>query len=212
MEVGSDPITSNASPSRGAWKTRPRGPVGGDGVTESALSAKLSSGRAKQRQVASRAMTRLVSFSVGGEVFGIDVGRVREIVEVARIRAVPHAPAFLEGVIDVRGHIIPAVDLVRRLALAPSGAGGGQGPRKGVLAEVGEQTVALLVDQVFHVVRVASDDVEPPPPGILRPGSEVLVTGIARVSEEVIFILRLETLFSADETMALDQARLGGPG
>ncbi|MBI2061863.1 MAG: chemotaxis protein CheW [Nitrospirae bacterium] len=179
-------------------------------MTESVLSAKLSSGRAKGRQVAAHAVTRLVTFLAGGEVFGIDVGRVREIVEVHRIRAVPQAPLFLEGVIDVRGRILPAVDLTKRLGLARPTSEGGIACLKGVLAEVGEQTVALLVDQVFHVVRVASEDVEAPPPGILRSGSATLVTGIARASEEVIFILRLEALFTADETTAISLAALGG--
>lgn len=176
-------------------------------MADSGLMAKLTAGRARQHRTAARSMTRLVTFSAGGETFGLDVACVREIVEVRRIRAVPHAPEFLEGVIDVRGHMVPAVDLVKRLGLGQGKAENAL--RKGVLAEVGDQTVALLVDQVFHVVRVASDEVEPPPPGILRPGAEALVTGIARAGQEVIFVLRLETLFSAIETSALSRAMPG---
>jgi len=114
------------------------------------------------------AVVELCAFQVGDEEYLIDIHRIREILQLVPITPVPAAPPFVEGVADLRGEVIPVVDVRKRLGLEPRGGVGG----KLLVVNVGGQMLGLLVDAVVEVVRTTRSRIGPPP---------ALVTGGARL-------------------------------
>ena len=122
----------------------------------------------------------ILTFVVGGEVYGVEILSIREIIKLREITEVPRAPRFLLGVVTVRGLVLPVVDLRLRLKLdAPEL---GRAARILVVVHKGER-FGLLVDEVQGVVRFADNQVEPPPPS-LSPSQAPFLAGIGRYSEE----------------------------
>ncbi len=119
-------------------------------------------------------LVELCAFRVGSEEYAIDVGRVREVVSPVEIRPVPRAPAFIEGVADLRGEIVPVVDVRKRLALPA-------GPRtrrtRFLVVRLGRRVVALLVDAVLEVVRLPLSAIRPAA-GLAGPEAPRLFLGV----------------------------------
>ncbi len=102
---------------------------------------------------------QLVLFQLGGEDYGVDIYGVQRLIQVPEITAVPRSPVFVAGVIDVRGDVIPVINLKKRFGFANTEVGD-----KGriVITEIGDQIVGFLVDGVSEVTRLAAEDIEPP--------------------------------------------------
>lgn len=133
---------------------------------------------------------KYMSFELAGEAYGIEILSVREIVAAPRIRPVPRAPPAIKGVMNLRGRILPVVDLRRRLAL-PAAEPGNQAVTI-VVQYPGEGTnvvtFGLLVDQVLEVLPLSDGDVEPPPE--LGPrADDSAVVGVGKSQGRVIFLL-----------------------
>lgn len=150
-------------------------------------------------------MLHAVLFTLSDDRFGLPVHTVQEIVEVGLIRAVPHAPPFIEGVIELRGTIVPVVDLGRRLGLAPHKES--EAERPAIIVEDGPRRVGLLVDRVHHVYHTAKEHVQPPPPGMLVPEWADLVEGIVRDGKTLILILNPRHIFTQSERRELEAVR-----
>lgn len=121
---------------------------------------------------------QLCAFFVGDEEYAIDIMRVDEILPPQKATPVPGAPPFVRGVINLRGTILPVIDLRRRLKAAPPTT-----PRKPkvVVCWLGRRRLALEVDGIFGVVRERMAEVKPPPPLVLAGGRPCIlgVTGSA---------------------------------
>ena len=130
----------------------------------------------------------LVTFSLDREEYGIPVTQVREVIRVADITRVPQAPAHVRGVTNLRGRILPVVELRSRLGLEPATTT----PRSRiVVVEVADRVLGLLVDAVLQVAKVPADTVAPPPEEILSADSGYL-GGVARWNGRLIILLELE--------------------
>ncbi len=141
----------------------------------------------------------LVTFRLGGERYALDIHRVREVVECGAITRVPRAPAALRGVINLRGSVVPVVDLAVKVGLPPTPLA-----RRTcvVVVELGDgeeaAAVGVLADQVDRVLELPAADVEPAP----RFGTPVHVEhllGLAKVGDEFVLVLDIARLLSADE-------------
>ena len=122
----------------------------------------------------------VLTFAVGGEVYGVEILSIREIIKLREITEVPRAPRFLLGVVTVRGLVLPVLDLRLRLKLdAPELS---RSARILVVAHKGER-YGLLVDEVRGVVRFADNQIEPPPPS-LSPSEAPFLAGIGRYPDE----------------------------
>lgn len=141
-----------------------------------------------------------VVFSIGREFYGIGIDSVQEIVRVPDITAVPDAPGFLEGVINLRGKIVPVIDLRKRFKL--HGVDRTKSTRV-LITENGEQMVGLLVDSVWEVLKMQQDTVEEPPAMVSDIGVEY-ITGVAKVEERLIILLDLKRILNIE-----DMKRLG---
>jgi purine-binding chemotaxis protein CheW len=145
---------------------------------------------------------QLVVFELGAEFYGVEISRVHEIIRLQSVTHVPRAPSFVEGVINLRGKVIPVVDLRRRFGL-PSGEH--TRASRIVVLEIGDQVVGVIVDGVSEVLRVSTATVEPPSPVVAGIDSEYL-RGIAKLPERLVILLDLDRVLAREERRALDVA------
>jgi purine-binding chemotaxis protein CheW len=145
---------------------------------------------------------QLVVFQLGAELYGVEIARVHEIIRLQAVTRVPRAPAFVEGVINLRGKVIPVVDLRRRFGL-PSAEH--TRASRIVVVEIGDQVVGTIVDGVSEVLRVNTAIVEPPSPVVAGVDSEYL-HGIARLPDRLVILLDLDRILAREERRALEAA------
>lgn len=138
---------------------------------------------------------QLVVFSIGKELYGVGIESLQEIVRVPEVTEVPDAPGFLEGVINLRGRIVPVINLRKRLRL--SGAERTKFTRV-LITENGKNTVGLLVDSVSEVLKVMPDDIEGPPEMISAIGVEY-ITGVAKNDGRLIILLDIKRILSLED-------------
>jgi purine-binding chemotaxis protein CheW len=138
---------------------------------------------------------QIVVFSMGRELFGVSIEEVHEIVRVPEITAVPDAPPFLEGMINLRGKILPVIDLRRRLRLAEAQR---DKHTRVLIAEEGGRLVGLLVDAVAEVLRVPEGALEPPPEMISSIGVDYL-SAVAKADGRLISLLDFRKVLGRDD-------------
>ncbi|QIA27872.1 chemotaxis protein CheW [Thermaerobacter sp. PB12/4term] len=146
----------------------------------------------------------LVLFRLAGEDYGIDVGCVREIITWQQPTRVPRTPPFVEGIINLRGHIIPVLDLRRRLSL-PEGSR--ERSTRIVVVEQGTTVVGLVVDAVSEVVRLPAGTIEPPAEVLAVDAS--FIEGIARHGDRLILVLQPGQVLAPAEWQAVQAVQAG---
>ena len=145
---------------------------------------------------------QLVVFQLGAELYGVEIARVHEIIRLQTVTRVPRAPSFVEGVINLRGKVIPVVDLRRRFGLPTAEH---TRATRIVVVEIGDQVVGIIVDSVSEVLRINSSTVEPPSPVVAGIDSEYL-HGIAKLPERLVILLDVDRVLARDERRALEVA------
>lgn len=142
---------------------------------------------------------QLVVFQLVNETYGVDIAKVSEIRELQKITRVPRCPDFIEGIINLRGRVIPVVDLRTRFGLP---AGERTANTRIVVVEIGGHTIGVIVDEVLEVLSVAGDAVEPTPPVISGLESDYLL-GVAKLDDRLVILLELDRVLSRSEQKAL---------
>lgn len=138
----------------------------------------------------------LVTFQLDREEFGIPIGQAREVVRVADLTRVPEAPPHIRGVVNLRGRVLPVVEIRSRLGLRPLEPG----PKaRIVVVESGGRTLGLLVDSVNQMLKVKADAVLPPPPDVLSASTDY-VTGVAHAGPRLVILLDLDRVLLLAET------------
>ncbi len=138
---------------------------------------------------------QMVSFQVGVEEYAVDISSVQEIIHIQDLTTVPKTPDFLKGVINLRGKIIPIVDLTTRLSLSP------KQPTKEsriVVVEDSGKTVGLIVDAMREVIRIPSCSIRTPPTETEQDGPSLYIRGVAKMDNRLLVILDLEHLLGED--------------
>ena len=138
---------------------------------------------------------QIVVLELAGEAYGVEIGRVEEIIRMQAITRIPNGPAFMEGVTNLRGRVIPVLDLRKRFGLPSSEA-----TRRSriVVGELGEHTVGLVVDGVSEVLLVGSDAVEPPST-LVTSADSAFLRGVAKLEERLILLLDLSRILTRAE-------------
>ncbi len=144
-------------------------------------------------------LRQFVSFVVAGEEFGVNILTVQEIIRPVDITRVPHAPDFVEGVINLRGRILPVIDLRTRFGFPAQER---TGDMRIVVVEIGGRTVGFMADAVQEVLRVDVSSIESAPELAMGIDADYL-RGVAKLDERLLILLDLERLLSADEEEAL---------
>ncbi len=140
-------------------------------------------------------LLQLVSFKIGEEEFGIEILKVQEIIKMLPITKVPNAPKFVEGVINLRGRVIPVIDLRIKLGLSK------QEHTKNtriVVIELNSRTVGFIVDEVNEVLRITKDITEAPPEMVGNVNRE-FITSIGKLEDRLLLLLDLEKVLSENE-------------
>lgn len=136
---------------------------------------------------------QLVTFGLGSEEFGVDILAVHEINRMMNLTRVPQAPAEVEGVINLRGKIIPVIELRRRFGMPESERSESS---RIIVVEVHGKVIGFIVDRVHEVLRVASTVVEPAPAMVCSIDSD-FIAGVGKLSDRLLILLDLHKLFDA---------------
>lgn len=140
-------------------------------------------------------LIQIVSFRIANEEFGIDIIRVQEIIRMVDITRVPNTPDYVIGVINLRGKVIPIIDMRRRLNLVE--APYTKETRIVVIEEEGK-VVGFIVDSVSEVLRISNSITEPPPPMVSGISSD-FISSIAKLDGRLLILLDLEKVLMNEE-------------
>ncbi|HEV3089678.1 MAG TPA: chemotaxis protein CheW [Candidatus Elarobacter sp.] len=145
---------------------------------------------------------QVVSFKLGSEEYGVDIAQVQEINRMVAVTHVPRAPQFMEGVINLRGQLIPIIDLRARFGM----------PRaehtkntRIVVTEIGTKRVGMVVDSVSEVLRLPVEQIEPAPEMITGVDTEY-IRGVGKIEDRLIILLDLARIISTAEKRELEGA------
>ena len=136
-------------------------------------------------------LLQLVSFHVGGEEFGLEILRVQEIIRVQQLTRVPNSPDYVDGVINLRGKVIPVISLRKRIGLEDLKH---DKQTRIVVVEVRGTVLGFIVDSVSEVLRIPADTVEPPPR--LGKVEREYVSGVGKLDNRLLILLDIDRLMS----------------
>lgn len=142
---------------------------------------------------------QIVCFKIGKEEYGIDILQVQEILKLPKVTKLPKSIDYIMGVIDLRGKVIPIIDLSKKFRISSDIPSGGY---RAVVVDIGGKQVGLGIDSVSHVLKVDSKDIEPPPP-VVKGISGKYIIGIAKMESGFIVVLDINKIFSKDEVSTL---------
>lgn len=142
---------------------------------------------------------QLVSFMIGDEEYGVDILMVQEIIRMMQVTKVPNAPDFVDGVINLRGRIIPVIDLRCKLGLSRKEH---DKNTRIIVVEVSGKTVGFIVDAVTEVLRIPANITEPPPDLITSVNSE-FIKAVGKLEDRLLILIDLEKILSSNEKLEL---------
>lgn len=149
---------------------------------------------------------QLVVFQLNDETYGVDIGHVQEIIRMQNITPIPRTPEFIEGVINLRGRIIPVIDLHKRFRLPQAEL---TSNTRIMVVEMSRVTVGMIVDSVSEVLRLPTANIEPPPSMIS--GIDVAyLKGVGKWEDRLIILLDLERVLKESEQRQLEQDMKAG--
>ncbi len=150
--------------------------------------------------------TQYLSFHLDEEEFALEISRVREVLDFTRITKVPQSPAFMRGVINLRGSVVPVVDLKHKFGI---GVTEKTVNTRIIICEItvddGSTVIGALADSVHEVMDIEPENIEPAPKIGTRLNTEFL-KGMGKRDEEFIMILDIDKVFSLDELSLVSQA------
>jgi purine-binding chemotaxis protein CheW len=144
---------------------------------------------------ASEDLLQLVSFNIGSEEFGVDILKVQEINRMVEVTHVPHAHEYVEGVINLRGKVIPIVDLRTRLGMKRKEH---DKNTRIIVVELKGNIIGFVVDGVREVLRIPASVTEKPP-GLVGGVREEFVTAVGKLADRLLILLDLEKVLTLDE-------------
>lgn len=152
---------------------------------------------------ATEEILQLVSFKIGSEEFGVDILRVQEINRMMEITKVPNAPKFVEGIINLRGRVIPVVDLRIRLDMEKKEQ---DKDTRIIVVELDGTTVGFIVDEVSEVLRIPKNITEPPPSMVAGIDSDY-ITAVGKLEDRLLILLDLEKVLTDKEKAQLQKVQ-----
>lgn len=156
-------------------------------------------------------LEQLVVFRLADGLYGINIARVSGIERVQEITRIPKTADYVEGIINLRGKVIPIVDLRKLFLLPPKEK---TKDTRIVVVHIGGTPIGCLVDAVTEVLRIGTDSVEPPSPMIASVCGEDYLRGIAKLPNRMILLLDLEKVIAVEKLrrmMAQEAASAGAP-
>jgi purine-binding chemotaxis protein CheW len=149
---------------------------------------------AQEQRAAAEATEHLATFFLAGEEYGVDVKQVQEIRRVGEITSVPRAPEFVRGVINLRGRVLPVLDLRRRLGLGEVAV---DRASRIVVVRLKDRLLGLLADGASQVLKIPVSRIEPPPEEVVQKGGDY-IRGVAKLDDRLIILVDLERLLATE--------------
>ena len=157
----------------------------------------------EQEELENEGLMQLVGFEVGKEIFGVDILMVREIIRSAPITAVPNSPEFVEGVINLRGDIIPVIDLRKRLNLFTEEV---QKKNWILILDIEGSVTGFVVDRVDEVLKIDEANIEPAPEIVLAGLESQYIRGVCEVADKrLMILLNFDSILLANEIKQLKE-------
>lgn len=151
-------------------------------------------------------LIQLVGFKIGKEIFGVDILMVQEIIRSAPITHVPNSPEFVEGVINLRGSIIPVIDLRKRLNLHTANY---EIEKDWILIlDISGRVTGFIVDLVTEVLKIQEESIEPPPDILVAGLHSQYIRGVCEIEKELLIILDFNRILLVDEIKKLKTVNL----
>lgn len=171
----------------------------------------LISGAPRQVQEEAKEITQLVSFRIGGEEFGVDILMVQEIIRLTTITPIPNSHESIIGMINLRGRIIPVVDLRKRLRI--HGKVQEQNDRKTriLIVELNGFVTGFIVDSVSEVMKVAANDIEPTPHLVSSSIDSQYIRGVIKLPNRLIILLDFQQILKPQEKRELERIGTESP-
>jgi len=144
-------------------------------------------------------LRQFISFSVGDEEYGLELLRVKEVIRVREITWLPKAPSFVKGIINLRGDVIPIIDLRDKFGLEAKEA---TAMTRVIVVEVEGKLMGMVVDSASQVVRIPVDQIDPPPP-VFGGVSQDFITGVGKIDDKLIILLNSDAILTAEERTQL---------
>jgi purine-binding chemotaxis protein CheW len=138
-------------------------------------------------------LLQLVSFNIGDEEFGVDILHVQEINRMLEVTRVPNAPEYVDGVINLRGRVIPIIDLRQRFGMQRREH---DKNTRIIVVELSGRVVGFVVDAVREVLRIPRSVTEPPP-NLVGVGREEYITAVGKLDDRLLILLDLEKVLGA---------------
>jgi purine-binding chemotaxis protein CheW len=147
---------------------------------------------------------QLVIFRLYGEEFGVEITKVREIVKPREITRLPNVVDFVEGVTNLRGEVIPIIDLKKRFGVEATDM---TDDSRIIIVDISDNRVGLIVDDVTEVLRISAEDIDPPPRTIAGLKAEY-IQGIGKVGERLLILLDVDKILTTEERIELQAETL----
>lgn len=145
-------------------------------------------------------LIQLVSFNLDKEEYGVDVLKVREIIRLPSITRVPNTPHYVEGVINLRGKVIPIMSMRKKFGL---GEADYDKNTRIMVMEVDGELMGFIVDAVSEVIRISQGEIQPPPPVVASGIDQECMAGVINQPERLLILLDLEKITSDEERRLL---------
>jgi purine-binding chemotaxis protein CheW len=163
-------------------------------------SRNVSSGEGISRR-GDNAIIQLVGFRLDNEDYAIAITKIQEIILMKPITRIPQVPDFIEGLINLRGSVIPVVNLRKRFGLLPREV---DDETRTIVVNIHDKTVGCIVDAVTQVMRINREQFQPPPLSVLAV-SHQYIAGLARLDDRLLIILDIDRLFDEQSSVVSGQ-------
>lgn len=145
-------------------------------------------------------LTQLVTFNLDHEEYGVAVLKVREIIRMPTITNMPNTPPYIEGIINLRGKVIPIVSMRKRFGLIEAEY---NNRTRIMVMDVEGELMGFVVDAVSEVIRVSASEIQPSPPMVSGHLEQECIAGVINHGERLLVVLELERMFSHEEKQLL---------
>lgn len=142
-------------------------------------------------------LIQLVSFMLADEEYGVEVLKVREIIRMPTITKMPNTPTHVEGIVNLRGKVIPIISMRKRFGLMENE---NSNQTRIIIMDVAGSLTGFIVDAVSEVIRIHSSEIQPPPTMVMSGGiGQEFITGVFNHADRLLIIMDIDRMFSDDE-------------
>ncbi len=160
--------------------------------------------------MAENTQIQLVTFQLGSETFGVDIMDVKEIVKVTKVRPIPNAPFYVEGIFNLRSEIIPVINLHKRFQIQKLELEEEDAELEGgfIILNIENNRIGIIIDRILRVVSIDLLEIKDPPQMISGIGTEY-IRGVIRQDEKYLIMLDMHRLFNAKELQKMLDPEVG---